>query len=398
MKRIKLITLIVVVLISLIQTSEGFASSNITATGGYVSKLTIDFERTTNSWFGVECVINESGVYLVYGQAGKTNLSYLNYSLPCNNPYVFIINSSNFDFNFSDITRGNLSVLDKITGSGEDSGSNTFKKNESYLNINSVPYTNVDQTREYYLTKKNNPWYLIFSTKLSNKENFSVILPYISGQAFYFYFFCPSSQPTPPPPLPPIGGVGGATSPTPPELSLPEPKEKVEISQLPEKPSKPEMKPEKPVEKVSKKIEEGIKKITFPFRHLKHAPMKVKAGIVSSFGASFSFLILLLPPILFPSIRPDIVDDFNNSRKILSMLGRKVLLPPSGVAGRVTLPYGEISTPNREIARELHERFDIPLNSAQAISLAIENNGRVFLSDRKAYRLALRIGLEAYLI
>jgi hypothetical protein len=46
----------------------------------------------------------------------------------------------------------------------------------------------------------------------------------------------------------------------------------------------------------------------------------------------------------------------------------------------------------------LHEIYDIPLNSAKAIVLGVKYGGKVFLSDKKAYDLAVKIGLDAELV
>jgi hypothetical protein len=58
----------------------------------------------------------------------------------------------------------------------------------------------------------------------------------------------------------------------------------------------------------------------------------------------------------------------------------------------------KLTEDEKELARDLHEIYDIPLNSAKAIVLGVKYGGKVFLSDKKAYDLAVKIGLDAELI
>jgi len=78
-------------------------------------------------------------------------------------------------------------------------------------------------------------------------------------------------------------------------------------------------------------------------------------------------------------------------------LTEKIYVPYGVPVGR-ELPAGiEFIDPNEELTREIHELYDIPLNSAKAIALSIEHHCPVYLSEIDAVKVALNLGLEAYL-
>lgn len=107
---------------------------------------------------------------------------------------------------------------------------------------------------------------------------------------------------------------------------------------------------------------------------------------------------MLIPPIF--RRRSYIVDKGIFSIKDLELLSGTVYVPEGCKLGNI-LPGGitiiKLTDVEKDLARDLHEIYDIPLNSAKAIILGVKYGGRVFLSDKKAYDVAVEIGLEAYL-
>ncbi|MEO2116851.1 MAG: hypothetical protein ABGW92_00385 [Methanocaldococcus sp.] len=129
---------------------------------------------------------------------------------------------------------------------------------------------------------------------------------------------------------------------------------------------------------------------------VKNPVVAVSAAITTT---STSLILMLLPP-LFLRRHPDISDKGVFTIEELEMLNSWVYVPEGCKLGKI-LPSGitivKLSDSEKALARELHEVYDIPLNSAKAIILGVKYGGRVFLSDERAYRLAIRIGLEAYI-
>ncbi|WP_232217815.1 hypothetical protein [Methanocaldococcus sp. FS406-22] len=124
---------------------------------------------------------------------------------------------------------------------------------------------------------------------------------------------------------------------------------------------------------------------------------KVVAATVATITTT-SLTLMLVPPIF--RRRPDIADKGVFTIEELKMLNSTVYIPEGCKLGKI-LPGGitiiKLTDAEKELARDLHEIYDIPLNSAKAIVLGVRYGGRVFLSNKKAWRLAIKIGLEAYL-
>ncbi len=124
---------------------------------------------------------------------------------------------------------------------------------------------------------------------------------------------------------------------------------------------------------------------------------KVTAATIATITTT-SLTLMLVPPIF--RRRPDIVDKGIFTIEELRMLNSTVYVPEDCELGKI-LPGGiaiiKLNDIEKEIARDLHEIYDIPLNSAKALILGVKYGGRVFLSDKKAYKVAVKIGLEAYL-
>ena len=107
--------------------------------------------------------------------------------------------------------------------------------------------------------------------------------------------------------------------------------------------------------------------------------------------------IILLLLLLLAARKRDVVDFGVFTPEEIAILDRTVYIPAGVELGRV-LPRGATAAvPNAKLARELHERFDIPLNIADAIAIALERGDRLFLSDQRSLKIALSLGIETYL-
>ena len=154
-------------------------------------------------------------------------------------------------------------------------------------------------------------------------------------------------------------------------------------------------------EKSSKNKNENKKEKKYPLIIRPIFEEKIKTSLVATAitTTSTSIMVMLIPPLLLRR-RPDISDKGVFTIEELEVLNSWVYVPEGCELGKI-LPGGitivKLSDSEKALARELHEIYDIPLNSAKAIVLGVKYGGRVFLSDERAYRLAIRIGLEAYI-
>ncbi|AEF96836.1 hypothetical protein [Methanotorris igneus] len=116
--------------------------------------------------------------------------------------------------------------------------------------------------------------------------------------------------------------------------------------------------------------------------------------------ATFFTITLPLSTFLLSLIvsRPNVVDRGLFRPEEIATFGRTVYVPIKCNMGKILPGNVSFVVPDSELARDIHEYYDIPLRSAEAIAIAIKCNGRVFLSDFKAYKVALRLGLDAVYI
>ncbi|CAB3289907.1 conserved protein of unknown function [Methanocaldococcus lauensis] len=124
---------------------------------------------------------------------------------------------------------------------------------------------------------------------------------------------------------------------------------------------------------------------------------KVKDAIIVTTTTASTLMIIFIPPLFRRT--PDIADNGIFTIEDLEKLHTTVYVPEGCELGNF-LPGGivivELNEVEKDLARDLHEIYNIPLNSAKAIVLGIKYGGRVFLSDVKSQEIALKIGLEVY--
>jgi hypothetical protein len=72
-----------------------------------------------------------------------------------------------------------------------------------------------------------------------------------------------------------------------------------------------------------------------------------------------------------------------------------VYVPIRCKIGKV-LPSGiTFVQPDEDLARDIHEIYDVPIRSAEAIAIALQYGATVYLSDVKAVKVAISLGVEA---
>jgi hypothetical protein len=145
----------------------------------------------------------------------------------------------------------------------------------------------------------------------------------------------------------------------------------------------------------NKPVKAKVVKVT-KVANLKLNVVKLKredAVVVSTYVALVPGLAMIIP--LLIRFKPDVVDRALFNIREVFLFRRIVYIPWKARLGKV-LPGGvTFVKPNEELAREIHEKYDIPMRSAEAIAIALEQNCRVFLSDKKAYDVAINLGLDA---
>jgi len=131
--------------------------------------------------------------------------------------------------------------------------------------------------------------------------------------------------------------------------------------------------------------------------HIENQSEQSEMSFVATVSTTITIpsMFLLLP---FLRIRPDVVDRGTFKPEEIMMFGRVVYIPIKCELGNILPGGATLVVPDMELAREIHEYYDIPLRSAEAIAIALKCGGRVFLSDGRAYEVAVKLGLNAVIL
>ncbi|NJD77086.1 MAG: hypothetical protein FIB08_08340, partial [Candidatus Methanoperedens sp.] len=219
---------------------SGFAAA-VEGSGGYITRADFPgiFYNYTRFWQGYYSVI-------ISGSSPILNSSY-NYSSGLTN-YTF--NQSGIGINtisgvqlganiregdyllittspvppvLTNLTSGNISSIDAITGQGDESGTNTFTSSSSYR----IPYTGgtiLTDVPTLYTFTNSLPQFNYFKEGLLQDENGTIVfavpissspVPGYDGSSYYFQFMLPNNESNPltyymfylPSDLPPGGGA-----------------------------------------------------------------------------------------------------------------------------------------------------------------------------------------------
>lgn len=193
-----------------------------------------------------------------------------------------------------------------------------------------------------------------------------------------------------PPERPPIGGGGGGIyiTPSPLPLTTPPPT----VTPIVSPPPLPKTPSEIPL--VYPVIRENVIS-TFNIVGVTINQIRAeKFTIATVIPLAFLSLWSIIP---LATMRVRVVFDSAVFTPLEAFMFSRVVVPMGVEIGKILPGDIEFDIPNMELARYLHEVYDIPLNSAKAIALALERNYPVYLSDRKSFEVALRFGVEAYL-
>ncbi|ACX72283.1 conserved hypothetical protein [Methanocaldococcus vulcanius M7] len=140
----------------------------------------------------------------------------------------------------------------------------------------------------------------------------------------------------------------------------------------------------------------NLKKYPAIVKNIKKDKAKITAITVATITTT-SITLMLIPPIF--RRRSFIADKGVFSIDELEFLCGVVYVPEGCELGNI-LPGGltivQLSESEKEIARDLHEIYEIPLNSAKAIVIGVKYGGKLYLSNKKACEIAVKVGLEAY--
>jgi hypothetical protein len=111
-----------------------------------------------------------------------------------------------------------------------------------------------------------------------------------------------------------------------------------------------------------------------------------------------SLLSMLFIPFLYLNIHPDVLDGGELTPYLCRLLGRNVYIPYGVKLGKIIPLNITLISPNKYLVSEIFESFDIPLNSAKSLAVAIEYGGKIITSDKKTYEIAKKIGINAIYI
>jgi hypothetical protein len=112
-------------------------------------------------------------------------------------------------------------------------------------------------------------------------------------------------------------------------------------------------------------------------------------------GLSVSMMLsLILTSLLFPCNHCDIIDTGDISINAIKILRNHIKIPKGFVCKHSHMMNAQIIHPDERLVKDI-QKLGIPLNSARTIAYALQHGGRVFLTDKKAYKLAKYLKLEA---
>ena len=114
---------------------------------------------------------------------------------------------------------------------------------------------------------------------------------------------------------------------------------------------------------------------------------------VAVLSLSIFILNIVVIPLLPIYLPPNIVDD---SRTLIHTYRsiRRIYLP-DGIKLEDPLPLNIfVVHPNDYLVSIISRSFDIPINSAKALTIAIEHGGVLKTTDKKTYKIALKLGID----
>lgn len=191
-------------------------NGNMDARGGYITDIGISGYSNTDHWQGYSGVITTENSPIFYvnfnvSSPGISTIRRLELGASITEGDYLLITSSPFPFTLSELRPGNITRVDLITGTGLDSGSNTFVTNASYYvpgsgkTLTNVPtaYTLINSTQQFQHFKEglleDDTGTLIFVVPINatnetgydrGKYHFQFILPnnFTNPLTYYMYY------------------------------------------------------------------------------------------------------------------------------------------------------------------------------------------------------------------
>ena len=154
-----------------------------------------------------------------------------------------------------------------------------------------------------------------------------------------------------------------------------------------------------PISEIAKEIKEKARAYSLKSysKEGEIAGVKIKkldnAKDISAISIPISLLSLLFIPLLFLNTYPDVLDGGTITPKLCRILGRKVYIPQGVKLGNILPLNTTLVSPNSYLVSEIYESFNIPLNSAKAIAIALKQGGRLITHDIETYNIAVKIGI-----
>lgn len=199
---------ILLIIIFCISIAAGLAAVQVN--GGYITRVDVTVNSYTERWLGFYGVITNNTMMIVNSYSkNNTATQHLFTGISAHDGDYLMITTSPSPPELSELQAGNLTSVDKITGWGNDSGSNTFIYSSNYripysgAMLTDVPSIYMFDSREHYFREalvsdsNGNPVFAvpIESQGLRNASShyFQLMLP-DNGSLIYYFFYLSSDK------------------------------------------------------------------------------------------------------------------------------------------------------------------------------------------------------------
>jgi len=196
--------LIDILLIMVLFLSITAGESVYQANGGYLTHMDIERNSYTEEWMGFYCLISNNTMTIENSHVKNNNIQHIFTGISIDEGDYILITTSPSPPELSGLRAGNIASIDKITGRGDDSGSNTFTYSSSYMIpfsgtiLDDVPSLYMFDSREHYFREAllaDNNADPVFAVPIepqdiqNNKSRFfQFMLPQNDSITYYFYY------------------------------------------------------------------------------------------------------------------------------------------------------------------------------------------------------------------
>ena len=207
MRNIVINLLLIIALFVSITAGESVFQAN----GDYLTNMDIESNYYTEHWMGFYGVISNNTMTIENSNVNNNNATqYIFTGISIHEGDYMIVTTSPSPPEPSGLRAGNKSSVDKITGRGDDSGSNTFTHFSSYVipflgtKLVDVPSIYIFDNREHYFREalledsNGNP---VFAVPIEPQDiqynkihSFQLMLPQNGSINYYFYYMPSDTQ------------------------------------------------------------------------------------------------------------------------------------------------------------------------------------------------------------